>query len=159
MVLCQCLINSQMKFPSIPLNKSIKMFHNNLFRIVLNDSFRMFLHIFCRIFLNRCHKMILISILRTSHKYQTIDQSEGHRWDLFMECHRFHLRGVSLVFISLLPSALYLLATLYRIHLLYPLQLIRETKGLVSLQAGMCQVGVQPPRIAAMLTLGMIMPV
>lgn len=153
MVLSQCLINPQMKSPSIPLNKSIITFHHSLFRMVLNDSLRMFLHIFCRIFLNRCNKMNLISILRTAHsKYHTMDQSEGHRWDLFMECHRFHLRGVSPVFISLLPSALYLLATLYRIHLLNPLQLIRETKDLVSLPAGKCQVGVQPPRIAAMLT-------
>lgn len=69
-----------------------------------------------------------------------------------MECHRFHLRGVSQVFISLQLSALYLLATLYPIHLLSPLRLIRETKGLVSLLAGKYQVRVQLPKTAAILT-------
>lgn len=153
MVLSQCPIKPQMKFPIITLNKSINMFHHNLFRMVLNSSLRMLLHMFCRIFLNRWHKMHLSSMLRTAHrKYHTMDQSEGHRQVLFMECHIFHLGGVSLVFISLQPSALYRLATLYRIHLLNPLQQIRETKGLVSLPAGKCQVGVQLPKITATLT-------
>lgn len=153
MVLSQCPIKHQMKFPSIPLNKSINMFPHSLFRMVLNDSLRMFLHIFCIIFHNRCHKMHLTSILRTAHsRYHTTDQSEGHRQDLFMECHKFLLRGGSLVFINLQLSALYLLATLYHIHLLNPLQLIRETKGLVSLPAGRWQVGVHFPKMATTLT-------
>lgn len=66
-----------------------------------------------------------------------------------MECHKFHLRGGSLVFINLQLSALYLLATLYHIHLLNPLQLIRETKGLVSLPVGRWQVGIHLPKMAA----------